>query len=97
MVVITIKGAKTIIKCSENLCLQCFDEPQLIVFNECFIHLLELCLFTHEIGIPQILNNFIVLKEFFYVQKTYMHLQDNVLSHLEICICFLLFENIHFD
>ncbi len=52
MGVVTIKGAKTISKCNENLCFQCFDEPPLIVFKECFVHLLELCLFTHEIGIP---------------------------------------------
>jgi hypothetical protein len=69
MGVVTIKGAKTISKCNENLCFQCFDEPPLIVFKECFVHLLELCLFTHEIGIPWILNNFIMLEELFLHTK----------------------------
>jgi hypothetical protein len=51
MGVITIKGIKTIVECSENLYLHYFEKLLAIVFNELFAHFLELCLFIHEVEI----------------------------------------------
>ncbi len=51
MGVITIKGAKGVVGSNENLYHHSFEKPSLIVFNKLFVHLLKLCLFTHEIGI----------------------------------------------
>jgi hypothetical protein len=46
-----IKGAKTFVDYSENLYLHYFEKQPSIVFNEIIIHILKLCLFTHEIEI----------------------------------------------
>jgi hypothetical protein len=40
--VATTKGAKTLVDYSEKLYLQYFEGPPLIIFNEFFIHLVEL-------------------------------------------------------
>jgi hypothetical protein len=50
--VVTIKGAKVVVKCNEKLYLHYFEKPPLIIFNEFFVNVLELCLFIHEVGIP---------------------------------------------
>jgi hypothetical protein len=50
--------------------LQYFEGPPLIIFNEFFIHLVELWLFIHEVEIPWIWCHFIMLEESFYIQKT---------------------------
>ncbi len=68
--VATTKGAKTLVDYSEKLYLQYFEGPPLIIFNEFFIHLVELWLFIHEVEIPWIWCHFIMLEESFYIQKT---------------------------
>jgi hypothetical protein len=50
MGVITIKVGKEV-ECNEKLYFHYFEEPPSIVFNEIFVHLLELCSFTHEVEI----------------------------------------------
>jgi hypothetical protein len=60
--VVTIIRAKIIVKCNENLYFHYFGKPSSIVFNEFFVHLLELCLFIHEIGVRWISSHFIVLE-----------------------------------
>jgi hypothetical protein len=44
-----------------------FEESPLIVFNELFVHILELCVFTHKVEILLIWISFILLKESFYI------------------------------
>jgi hypothetical protein len=39
---VTMKGAKTLVDCNEKLYLHYFEGPPLIIFNEFFIHLVEL-------------------------------------------------------
>lgn len=76
MGVIITKIIEIIVKCNEKLYLHYFEEPLLIVFDELIFHLLELCFFTREIGIPWweigipwIWNHFIVLEKSFYIFK----------------------------
>jgi hypothetical protein len=49
--VVIVKGAKVVVKCNEKMYFHYFEEPPLIIFNEFFVIVLELCLFTHEVGI----------------------------------------------
>jgi hypothetical protein len=51
MGVITIKGGKEVVECNEKLYFHYFEKTPSIVFNEIFVHLLELCSFTHEVEI----------------------------------------------
>jgi hypothetical protein len=67
MGVITIKGGKEVVECNEKLYLHYFEKPPSIVFNEIFVHLLELCSFTHEVEITRIWNHFIILEECFQI------------------------------
>jgi hypothetical protein len=46
------KISEVIIKYNEKLYLHYFEEPLLIVYDEFIFHLLELCFFICEIGIP---------------------------------------------
>lgn len=52
MGVFIIKIIEVIVKCNEILYLHYFEKPLLIVFDELIFHLLELCFFICEIGIP---------------------------------------------
>jgi len=61
-----IKGAKTFVDYSENLYLHYFEKQPSIVFNEIIIHILKLCLFTHEIEISWIWNHFYYIKLIFF-------------------------------
>jgi hypothetical protein len=68
-----------------------FEGPPLNIFNEFFIHLVELWLFIHEVGIPWIWCYFIMLEESFYIQKTLVDLC--FFAHLKIWMCFLLLKS----
>ncbi len=61
MGLIIIKGAKGVVGSNENLYHHSFEKPPLIVFNKLFVHLLNLCLFAHEVGILWIWSPLVLL------------------------------------
>jgi hypothetical protein len=52
MGVAIIKGTKTFVDFNENIYLHYYYFKPFIVFKEIIIHILEMCLFLHEVEIP---------------------------------------------
>ncbi len=69
---VVIKGTKTFVHLNENIYLHYFLKQPFIVFKEIIIHILEMCLFTHEVEIPWIWNHFILLLGSFFIYKAFV-------------------------
>jgi hypothetical protein len=69
-----------------------FEKSPLIVFNELFIHHLELCLCVHEIGIQWIWTHFTMLLESFVIYKSFV---DMVFLRILKFECAFYYSNIH--
>jgi hypothetical protein len=62
--VVIIKGAKTIVECNEKIYFHYFEKSTAIVFNNSLFFFFVIMFFHSEVE-----NNFIMLKEYFYIQK----------------------------
>jgi hypothetical protein len=69
-----------------------FEKSPIIIYYELFVHILEFCLFIHEIDSLQIWSHFIMLLEPFVIHKT---LVGRVLLRTIKFECVFCYSNVH--